>query len=101
MRKNRELQRPLPPECPELRQISETLDDNPQILDLFLPDLSDSTDPDNGSPSLSAEQVLRIAVLKNWHQLSYEKLAFHLADSQSFRAFCPLPWGWASGRSCL
>ncbi len=40
----------------------------------------------------SAEQVLRSAILKNWHQLSYAKLAFLLSDSQSFRRFARLPY---------
>ena len=107
MRKNSEPQRPLAPVWPnhrlsdELRTISKILDKNPEILDLVLQDLSDKVDPQNGSPGLSAEQLLRCAVLKNWHQLSYEKLAFHLADSESFRAFCRLPLGWAPGKSCL
>ena len=43
---------------------------------------------------MTAEQVLRCAILKQMHQFSYEKLAFHLADSQSFRAFCRLPYGF-------
>jgi len=107
MRKNREQQRPLAPVWPdhrlsdELRKISEILDENPEILGLVLQDLSDKVEPQNGSPGLSAEQVLRIAVLKHWQQLSYQKLAFHLADSQSFRGFCRLPWGWTPGKSSL
>ena len=98
MRKNRENQLPLTPLWPdhqlsyELQMISRILDDNPEILDLVLQDLSDKTDPQKGSPGLSAEQVLRCAVLKTWQQLSYQKLAFHLADSISLRGFCRLPW---------
>ena len=107
MRKNRENQLPLTPLWPdhqlsyELQMISRILDDNPEILDLVLQDLSDKTDPQKGSPGLSAEQVLRCAVLKTWQQLSYQKLAFHLADSISLRGFCRLPWGWTPCKSCL
>ena len=68
---------------------------------MVLQDLSDKTDPQKGSPGLSAEQVLRCAVLKTWQQLSYQKLAFHLADSISLRGFCRLPWGWTPCKSCL
>ncbi len=81
MRKNRENQLPLTSLWPdhqlsyELQMISRILDDNPEILDLVLQDLSDKTDPQKGSPGLSAEQVLRCAVLKTWQQLSYQKLA--------------------------
>ncbi|MHC2357536.1 IS5 family transposase [Sinorhizobium meliloti] len=32
------------------------------------------------------EAVLRCALLKQYRQLSYEELAFHLEDSASFRA---------------
>jgi len=107
MRKNRENQMPLTPLWPdhrlgdELQMISRILDENPEILDLVLQDLSDKADPCNGSPGLSAEQVVRCAVIKNWHGLSYEKLAFHVDDSASSRAFCRLPVGWSPAKSCL
>ena len=107
MRKNRENQLPLAPLWPdhqlgdELQMISRILDDHPEILQWVLQDLSDASDPNRGSPGLSAEQVLRCAVLKNWHQLSYHKLAFHLADSHSFRAFARLPLRWSPAKSCL
>ena len=107
MRRNRENQLPLTPLWPdhqlgeELRMISRILDENPQVLDPIVQDLSDSVDAAKGSPGLSAEQVLRCAVLKQWHQLSYCKLAFHLADSMSFRAFCRLPLAWTPSKSCL
>ena len=106
MRKNRENQMPLTPLWPdhrlgdELQMISRILDNNPEILHWVLQDLSDKADPCNGSPGLSAEQVVRCAVIKNWHGLSYEKLAFHVDDSASFRAFCRLPLGWSPGKSC-
>lgn len=107
MRKNKENQMPLSPLWPdhqlgkELQMISRILDDNPQILGMVLQDLSDQSNPGKGSPGLSAEQVLRCAILKNWHGLSYYKLSFHLADSVSFGAFCRLPLGWAPSKSCL
>jgi IS5 family transposase len=37
---------------------------------------------------MSAEQVLRAAIVKQMFGFSYELLPFHLADSISFRAFC-------------
>ncbi|MBB4232938.1 hypothetical protein GGD56_006838 [Rhizobium mongolense] len=51
-----------------------------------------------GSPS---EAVLRCALLKQYRQLSYEELAFHLEDFASFRAFARLPWGWSPKKSVL
>src|SRR4051794_21350848 len=41
------------------------------------------------------------ALLKQYRQLSYEELAFHLEDSASFRAFARLPWGWSPKKSVL
>jgi transposase, IS5 family len=37
---------------------------------------------------MTAEQVLRACVIKQMNSFSYEELAFHLADSSSYRAFC-------------
>jgi IS5 family transposase len=45
--------------------------------------------------------VLRCALLKQHHQLSYQELAFHLEDSASFRAFARLPHGWSPQKSVL
>ena len=76
MRQNCQNQLPLSPFWPdhqlgeELREISEILDQNPQISDLFLQDLCDKVNSKKGAPGLSAEQVLRCALLKQIHQLS-------------------------------
>ena len=70
MRKTREKQRPLSPPWPdhqlanELKVISRILDDNPQTLELIVQDLSDRVDSSVGAPGLTAEQVLRCAVIK-------------------------------------
>ena len=39
---------------------------------------------------MSAEQVLRALLVKQLNQFSYRELAFHLADSRSYRTFCQL-----------
>ena len=107
MRKNRENQLPLPPSWPdhrlarELEVISKILDQNPSISDLVLHDLCDKVSSKNGARGMTAEQVLRCALIKQTHQFSYEKLAFHLADSQSFRTFCRLPYGFTPRKSAL
>ena len=85
----------------ELKAISKILDDNPSISDLVLHDLCDTVRAGQGAPGLSAEQVLRSAILKHYHQLSYTELPFHLSDSQSFRRFARLPFGWSPATSCL
>jgi IS5 family transposase len=84
-----------------LAVISEILDQHPQISELVVQDLSDKRGQARGAPGLSGEQVVRCAVLKNWQQLSSRQLAFHVADSMSFRKFCRLPLGWPPTKSCL
>ena len=46
------------------------MEENPSILDLILHDLGDSGSSGQGTPDLAAEQVLCVAILKNWHRLS-------------------------------
>ena len=76
MRRKRKNQRPLSGLWPdhrlaqELKAVPKILDDNPSILELVLHDLCDTGSAGQGAPGLSAEQVLRAALLKNWHQLS-------------------------------
>jgi IS5 family transposase len=50
---------------------------------------------------MSAEQVLRCAILKQYRNLTYEELAFHLEDSQSFRAFAKMRIGQYPSSSTL
>ena len=106
MRKKREKQRPLSPQWPdhqlaqELKLISRILDDNPQTLELIVQDLSDRVDSSVGAPGLTAEQVLRCAVIKQLHQFSYRKLEFHLVDSQSCQS-CRLPYGASISKATL
>ncbi|MDE2928912.1 MAG: transposase [Acidobacteriota bacterium] len=75
----------------ELKAVSKIFDGDTAILDLVSKDLCDTANSGQWAPSLSAEQVLRVAILKSWHHLSYTDLAFHLIDSQSFRRFACLP----------
>jgi len=77
----------------ELQAMSRVLDDNPKIAELVLQDLraaSGSAQTTRGAGGLSAEQVLRILVVKQMNGFSYRALAFHLADSRSYRTFCRL-----------
>jgi len=85
----------------ELEAISSVLDDNREILDLVYQDLIGLRQADTGRLGLSAEQVLRCAILKQYRQLTYEELAFHLEDSASFRAFARLKGGQYPSDSTL
>ena len=83
----------------ELRAMSELLDAHPQLLDVVADDLGCSAT--TGRCGLSAESTLRCAILKQYRQLSYEELAFHLQDSLSFQAFARLPRGRSPKKAAL
>ena len=85
----------------ELEQISRILDETPRLLDLVYRDLVGTKRHDTGRLGLNAEQVLRCAVLKQYRQLSYEELAFHLDDSSAFRGFSRLEMGQYPCKSIL
>lgn len=77
------------PHARELGRISEVLDKIPQATKLVTQDLAIGTGASNaGRGGMSGEQVLRAVVLKQMHEWSYADLAFHLADSSTFRSFC-------------
>jgi IS5 family transposase len=50
---------------------------------------------------MTAEQVLRCCILKQYRELSYEELAFHLEDSSAFRTFSRLEMGQYPCKSIL
>ncbi len=85
----------------ELEKIAEILDENPRISELVLQDLCDHSQSGKGAGGLRAEFVLRAAIVKQLHGFSYEQLAFHLMDSQSFRSFVRHPVGWIPNKSTL
>lgn len=63
--------------------------------------MCDNCNPKKGASGLSADFVLRAAIVKQLHDFSYEQLAFHLVDSQSFRTFVRHPMGWMPNKSTL
>jgi transposase, IS5 family len=85
----------------ELKAMSEWLDGQSALLGLVAADLRRHGIRETGRQGLSAEAVLRCALLKQYRQLSYEELAFHLEDSASFRAFARLPLSWSPKKSAL
>lgn len=85
----------------ELKAMSDWLDDNRHLLALIAQDLCATDVQATGRQGLPAEAVLRCALLKQYRQLSYNELAFHLEDSTSFRAFARLPWSWSPKKSAL
>jgi transposase, IS5 family len=85
----------------ELNAMSQWLDEHRALLGLVARDLVRVGVKDTGRQGLPAEAVLRCAFLKQYRQLSYQELAFHLEDSASFRAFARLPWSWSPQKSVL
>jgi IS5 family transposase len=77
------------PQARELEHISRILDEETTIVEWVHQDLCrDRELRDTGACGMSAEQVLRAAIVKQMFGFSYELLPFHLADSISLRAFC-------------
>jgi IS5 family transposase len=78
----------------ELQTMSRLLDEHPTIEDLVLQDLRAATGRGvvgiGGPRGVSAEVALRALLIKQMNGFSYRELAFHLADSQTYRTFCRL-----------
>jgi len=73
----------------ELNAISGILGACPTMSDLAMQDLSSGAAKcRSGAHGMSAEQVVRTAIIKQMFGFSYQDLAFHLADSASLRRFC-------------
>ena len=85
----------------ELKAMSQWLDEHCDLLSVVARDLCRGGIKATGRQGLPAEAVLRCALLKQYRQLSYQELAFHLEDSASFRAFARLPWSWSPQKSAL
>ena len=85
----------------ELSGMSDWLDRHADLFVLVAADLGSDGRKDTGRQGLSAESVLRCGLLKQYRQLSYEELAFHLEDSASFRAFARLPFSARPQKSAL
>jgi IS5 family transposase len=80
------------PQAQELQAIASIIGSKPTICTYALQDLSgDVADENNaGAKGMSADQVLRAAIVKSLFGFSYEALAFHMVDSQSIRSFCQI-----------
>jgi IS5 family transposase len=83
-----------------LQKISAILDLHPEIADWVHSDLGKS-ECSRGSRGMSAESVVRAALLKQMQDLSYGELEYQVADSQSARAFIRVPDGRTYSDSAL
>ena len=74
----------------ELEVISNIIDGNPTICERILQDLNRGKliAYRKGAGGMSADQVLRCAIVKNLFGFTYQDLAFHIVDSQTLSWFC-------------
>ena len=70
----------------KLKSISKILDRHDEVLELVMNDLGSGND-ERGAKGMTAENVLRAALLKQLHQWSFDTLAYHIQDSMDTRAF--------------
>ncbi len=87
--------------CSQLSGISQWLDTHPQFNDWIYEDLSSGDKQNTGRNGLSAESVLRAALLKKYLDCDYDYLSFVLMDSMLFRDFCRLEPNQRPSRSSL
>ncbi len=88
----------------ELAAISVLLDAEHGLAALVQQDLLArcARQPHTGRPGLSGDQVLRLAIARQLNGWTYAELAFHVADSASYRTFCRLsPLTPAPSKSAL
>lgn len=86
----------------ELAVIDQILRDHPAIIEWVLQDLRRGVYAHEGREGMTADGVLRTALLKQMEGWSYDELHFHLLDSSTYRWFAG--FGWADpvpGRSTL
>jgi IS5 family transposase len=95
MRKKNQKQMPLTPttvdhpHAMELERISRILDSTPTINELAWQELTQHVENfGTGAEGMSAEQVVRCAIVKQMEDYSYDELAFHVIDSSCYRSFC-------------
>jgi len=76
------------PHAKELKAISDLLDQHPMLGALVAQAISPGKS--KRSAGLTGEQALRAMIVKQMNGFSYDELAFHVADSQTYRVFCKI-----------
>lgn len=80
------------PRAQLLEKISWIIDENPIVIELVWQELT-SGKTDHGNHGMTAEQVLRCAVLKHHEQYSFDELMFHLHEMPLYQSFCRIGIG--------
>jgi IS5 family transposase len=82
----------------EVEAISRILDEHPEAAKWVHQDLvggdGRQVSEQRGRAGMTGEQVLRVIFVKQLSGFSYDELAFHLADSITYRAFCRFGIGY-------
>jgi IS5 family transposase len=78
------------PQARELEAISNIIDNTPTICGYVLQDLNRGKiiKRRTGARGMSADQILRAAIVMRLFEFTYEQLAFHISDSRCLRRFC-------------
>ncbi|MFK7892401.1 MAG: transposase [Granulosicoccus sp.] len=85
----------------QLRKLSELLDQNTIFVCLVDQDFKKKNIKKTGARGLSLESILRCLLLKQILGVSYDKLAFHLSDSPTYRTFVRIRNGRSPCKSAL
>ena len=80
---------------------SRILDSNPEIPQQIMEDLPGGAKKGRGASGMSAERLLRCAILKTRDGVNYSRLAFRLAGSRPSQAFCRIPFSGRPWKACL
>jgi len=84
-----------------LSELSQLLDAHPELITRLKENLLGDAVQATGRKGMSVESIFRCMLLKQITGVSYEMLAFHLADSSSYRAFARLDRDCRPGKSAL
>lgn len=84
----------------ELKALSDLLDRDPRPIELVQQDLV-KTQKAVGAEGLTCEQILRALLIRQMNRFSFRRLAYHLADSQTYATFCRFAVGQMPSRSAL
>ena len=78
------------PQDKELEAISNIIDSTPTICERVLQELNRGKifKRRTGARGMSADQILRAAIVMRMFDFTYEELAFHISDSRALRNFC-------------
>ena len=76
------------PHAVELGAIDRILRNHPGMTQRVLQDLEAGLATGGGRSGMTADQVLRVAIIKQLNSFTYEELSFRLPDSRTYRTFC-------------